>query len=229
MFMELVVETEQFTRSSKPHCTPRCFQIVIAIRVAFGQPCGWPYEKALENHPFQRCQSLRCRGGRSAAYGFPPPRTRYRLQGTHGVASGVQRPAWWPADRRSQRVEDGCRASEGGRRLEAAAPTDEEEGDHRSTPLWFAVARGENVPLVRFLLTSGADPSYSLWAVVWRDDEVFCLELLKNRPRLNLRAYGETPIFYAARLKRLKTSPPDGILPDRHSTATRRAVAVSHT
>jgi uncharacterized protein len=92
-----------------------------------------------------------------------------------------------------------------GAAMEAAAPTDEDEGDHRSTPLWFAVARGENLPLVRFLLTSGADPSYSLWAVVWRDDEAFCLELLKNRPRLNLRAHGETPIFYAARLKRLKT------------------------
>jgi len=34
---------------------------------------------------------------------------------------------------------------------------------------------------------------------------VFCRELLKNKPRLNLRAHGETPIFYAARLKRLKT------------------------
>ena len=39
----------------------------------------------------------------------------------------------------------------------------------------------------------------------WRDDDVVCRELLKNRPRLDLRAHGETPIFYAARLKRLKT------------------------
>ena len=29
--------------------------------------------------------------------------------------------------------------------------------------------------------------------------------MLKYRPRLDLRAHGETPIFYAARLKRLKT------------------------
>ena len=92
-----------------------------------------------------------------------------------------------------------------GAALEAEAPTAEDEGDHRSTPLWFAVALGENLPLVQFLLTSGADPSYSLWAVVWRDDDVLCRELLKNKPRLNLRAHGETPIFYAARLKRLKT------------------------
>src|ERR1700761_50390 len=89
--------------------------------------------------------------------------------------------------------------------LEAAMPADADEGDHRSTPLWFAVARGENLPLAKFLLTRGADPSTCLWAVVWRDDEVFCRELLKHKPRLDLRAHGETPMFYAARLQRLTT------------------------
>jgi uncharacterized protein len=89
--------------------------------------------------------------------------------------------------------------------LEVEAPMDEDEGDFRATALWYAVARGENLPLVQFLLTRGADASYSLWAAVWRDDDVVCHELLKNRPRLDLRAHGETPIFYAARLKRLKT------------------------
>jgi ankyrin repeat protein len=34
---------------------------------------------------------------------------------------------------------------------------------------------------------------------------VFCRELLKKKPRLDLRAHGETPLFYAARLKRPKT------------------------
>jgi ankyrin repeat protein len=89
--------------------------------------------------------------------------------------------------------------------LEAAVPMGEDEGDFRATPLWYAVARGENLPLVKFLLKHRADSSYSLWAVVWRDDPVVCRELLKAKPRLNLRAHGETPIFYAARLKRLKT------------------------
>ncbi len=89
--------------------------------------------------------------------------------------------------------------------LEAEVPMDEDEGDFRATPLWYAVARGENLPLARFLLSRGADASYSLWAVVWRDDDVVCRALLQNGPRLDLRAHGETPIFYAARLKRLKT------------------------
>jgi hypothetical protein len=88
--------------------------------------------------------------------------------------------------------------------LEAEVPMDEDEGDFRATPLWYAVARGENLPLVRFLLSRGADASYSLWAAVWRDDPMLCRLLLAVKPRLNLRAHGETPIFYAARLQRLK-------------------------
>jgi ankyrin repeat protein len=90
--------------------------------------------------------------------------------------------------------------------LEAAVPMDEEdEGDFRASPLWYAVSRGQNLPLAKFLLARGADAAHSLWSVVWRDDAVMCRELLKAKPRLDLQAHGETPIFYAARLKRLKT------------------------
>jgi ankyrin repeat protein len=89
--------------------------------------------------------------------------------------------------------------------LEAIVPMDEDEGDFRANPLWYAVARGENISLVRFLIKRGADASYSLWAAVSRDDAVLCRALLAAKPRLNLRAHGETPLFYAARLKRLKT------------------------
>jgi len=88
--------------------------------------------------------------------------------------------------------------------LEAEVPMPEEEGDFRATPVWYAVSRGENLPLVRFLLKRGGDASYSLWAAVFRDDEALCRALLQAKPRLNLRAHGETPVFYAARLKRLK-------------------------
>lgn len=89
--------------------------------------------------------------------------------------------------------------------LEDIVPMDEDEGDFRANPLWYAVARGENLPLVRFLIKRGADASFSLWAAVWRDDPVLCRALLAAGPRLNLRAHGETPLFYAARLQRLKT------------------------
>jgi uncharacterized protein len=89
--------------------------------------------------------------------------------------------------------------------LEQAVPMNEDEGDFRATPLWYAVARGENLPLVRYLLQRGANASYSLWAAVWRDDAEMCRTLLKSGPQLNLRAHGETPLFYAARLRRLAT------------------------
>jgi hypothetical protein len=91
-----------------------------------------------------------------------------------------------------------------GAALEAEVPMPD-EGDFRATPVWYALARGENLPLVRSLLKRGADASYSLWAAVFRDDAKLMAALLAARPRLNLRAHGETPIFYAARLRRLKT------------------------
>ena len=113
---------------------------------------------------------------------------------------------------------------EGGAGLEAEVPMEEDEEDEedfRATPLWFAVSRGENLPLVRFLLKRGADASYSLWATVWRDDAVLCRNLLATKPRLDLKAHGETPILYAARLQRLKTldllidAGADPAIPDR--------------
>jgi ankyrin repeat protein len=91
--------------------------------------------------------------------------------------------------------------------LEAFVPMPADEGDFRANPLWYAVSRGRNLPLVRFLLKQGADASYSLWSVVFQNDAVMCRELLAAKPRLNLVAHGETPIFYAARLKRLKVLP----------------------
>ena len=94
---------------------------------------------------------------------------------------------------------------EAGSDLEAEVPMEEDEEDFRATPVWYAVARGENLPLLRFLLKRGADASSSLWAAVWRDDAVVCRELLKTGPPLDLKAHGETPIFYATRLQRLKT------------------------
>jgi uncharacterized protein len=114
--------------------------------------------------------------------------------------------------------------------IEAAVPMDADGGDFRVTPAWYATARGENLALVRFLLARGADASPCLWAAVWRDDAVFCGALLAAKPRLNLIAHGETPLFYAARLKRLKTlallieAGADPSIPDRQG---RDAVAIA--
>ena len=89
--------------------------------------------------------------------------------------------------------------------LEAYVPMPAEEGDFRANPVWYAASRGENLPLVKFLLRRGGDASYSLWTAVFRDNADMLRALLAAKPRLDLRAHGETPIFYAARLQRLKT------------------------
>ena len=71
--------------------------------------------------------------------------------------------------------------------------------------MWYAASRRENLPLVKFLLRRGGDARYSLWTAVFQDNVDMLRALLAAKPRLNLRAHGETPIFYAARTQRLKT------------------------
>ena len=44
------------------------------------------------------------------------------------------------------------------------------EGDWKATPLWYAVAFGDNLALVKHLLERGSSPRYCLWAAVNRDD-----------------------------------------------------------
>jgi uncharacterized protein len=84
--------------------------------------------------------------------------------------------------------------------LEAAVILD----DFQATPVWYAVAHGRNLPLVRFLLKRGADASNCLWAAVWNDDAPTMRAILQTKPHLNELGEGETALFYAARLRRLK-------------------------
>ncbi len=50
-------------------------------------------------------------------------------------------------------------------------------GSWHATPLWYAVGRGRNMPLARFLLEEGSSPDHCLWAAVFHDD-LEMLELL---------------------------------------------------
>jgi len=78
----------------------------------------------------------------------------------------------------------------------------DEGGSFRATPLWYAVAWGRNPRLVRLLLDAGAAPRGCLWACVWADDLEMAKTLLKARAPLGEVFGGETPLQYAARLKR---------------------------
>ncbi|MGE0808220.1 MAG: ankyrin repeat domain-containing protein [Burkholderiaceae bacterium] len=92
--------------------------------------------------------------------------------------------------------------------LDAGVDTDAveeipDDGDvFPATALWYAVARGRNLELVRFLLKAGADPDNCLWAVVWADDAPMARLLLDAGSNTELRFDGDTPLLYAARLGR---------------------------
>jgi hypothetical protein len=89
--------------------------------------------------------------------------------------------------------------------LDAVEPIADDGEIFAATPLWYAVARGVNPKLVGHLLALGASPDGCLWAAVWRDDAPMCKQLLARKPKLDQTFAGETPLFYAARLKRLAT------------------------
>jgi uncharacterized protein len=71
-----------------------------------------------------------------------------------------------------------------------------------ATALWYAVAWGRNVPLVKDLVRRGADPDNCLAAVVWADDAPMTRLLLRAGSRTEIKFAGETPLIYAARLAR---------------------------
>jgi uncharacterized protein len=44
------------------------------------------------------------------------------------------------------------------------------EGKWKATPLWYAIARGRNLPLAKYLLKRGSNPNYCLWAAAFNRD-----------------------------------------------------------
>ena len=68
--------------------------------------------------------------------------------------------------------------------------------------LWYAVGQGRNRALAAHLLEQGLAPDHCLWTVVWNADEALCALLLAQDPPLDLAFDGETPLFYAVRLRR---------------------------
>jgi hypothetical protein len=82
--------------------------------------------------------------------------------------------------------------------IESVAFTDQDGGDWHANAVWFATSRGQNLPLVKFLLKHGGDPSYSLFAVLWGYKPEFARELVKYKPRMNLRGSDGRTVLHAA-------------------------------
>jgi ankyrin repeat protein len=82
--------------------------------------------------------------------------------------------------------------------VESVAFTDQDGGEWRANAVWFATGRGQNLPLVKLLLKRGGDPSYSLFTVLWGYKPEFARELVKYKPRMNLRGGDGRTALHAA-------------------------------
>lgn len=76
------------------------------------------------------------------------------------------------------------------------------EGTWRATPLWYAVARGNNIDLGRYLLASGSTPEHCLWAAVYNEDLDMVALLIEAGARLDAVAEQETPLLHAVKYSR---------------------------
>ena len=81
-----------------------------------------------------------------------------------------------------------------------------EDGRFKATPVWYAVAHGDNLPLVKMLLTRGARVDTGLYAAVWNDNAGVLREILKTSPPIDDgTGKGEPVIISAIRWRKLKT------------------------
>jgi ankyrin repeat protein len=76
------------------------------------------------------------------------------------------------------------------------------EGAFQATPLWYAISRGRNLPLARFLLARGSTPEYCLWTAGFHDDVEAIDLLVRHGARLDPVAEDETPFLGAVRWSR---------------------------
>jgi ankyrin repeat protein len=73
------------------------------------------------------------------------------------------------------------------------------EGTWQATPLWYAIARGRNLPLAKFLLAQGADPNHCLWAAGFRDDATAIGLLLDHGADIDPVTEDATPFLEAVK------------------------------
>ena len=78
------------------------------------------------------------------------------------------------------------------------------EGTWRATALWYAISRGGNIDLARYLLASGSTPEHCLWAAVYRDDLEMIALLVDAGAHLEAVAEEETPLLHAVKYSRFR-------------------------
>jgi ankyrin repeat protein len=76
------------------------------------------------------------------------------------------------------------------------------EGAFRATPLWYAISRGQNLPLARFLLKHGSTPENSLWAAAFANNVEAIDLLVRSGASLDPVTEAETPFLGAIKWSR---------------------------
>jgi len=80
------------------------------------------------------------------------------------------------------------------------------EGEWRATPLWYAVGRGRNLDLARFLLEQGCDPNHTLFAAAFNADLAAIDLLLDHGADIDPVTEDETPFFGAVKWSRFPSA-----------------------
>lgn len=76
------------------------------------------------------------------------------------------------------------------------------EDAFQATPLWYAISRGQNLPLARFLLREGSTPEYCLWAAGFKDDVETIDLLIRHGASVDPVTEDETPFLGAIKWSR---------------------------
>ncbi|MEO6390858.1 MAG: ankyrin repeat domain-containing protein [Pyrinomonadaceae bacterium] len=76
-----------------------------------------------------------------------------------------------------------------------------------ATPLWYAVAWGQNPKLARFLLANGSDSNHCLFASSWAQDLELTRLLLDHGAEVDPVAFGETPLLGILKVHRAAVAP----------------------
>ena len=76
------------------------------------------------------------------------------------------------------------------------------EGAFQATPLWYAISRGGNLPLARFLLTHGSSPENCLWAAAFAENLQAIDLLVRSGAHLDPVTEDETPFLGAIKWSR---------------------------
>lgn len=80
------------------------------------------------------------------------------------------------------------------------------EGAFQATPLWYAISRGGNLPLARFLLKRGSTPENSLWAAGFAENLEAIDLLVKSGAALDPVTEDETPFLGAIKWSRFRAA-----------------------